>query len=74
MQLLQLLFGACHNLVVFSFLVENGGASGQDEKREADFHSLLRLSLQRAAREVLTGLSASWQTPVSFICVVMLPL
>lgn len=63
MQLLPLFFR--HNVVLLSSLVENGGAAGQDEKREADFYSLLCLSLQRSAREVLTGLSASWQTPVS---------
>ena len=59
------LFLACHNLALFFSLVENGGAADQDEKRKADFHPLLRLRLQRSAREVLTRLSASWQTPVS---------
>lgn len=70
-QLLQQFFSACHNLMLFFSLVENGGAADQDKKREADFHSLLCFSLQRSARKVLTRLSASWQTPVSrtfFLC------
>lgn len=69
LQLLRLLFfGLQQSGGCFSCLVENGGAAGQDEKREANFHSLLRLCLQRSAREVLARLSASRQTPVSRTC------
>ncbi|TNM85155.1 hypothetical protein fugu_009333 [Takifugu bimaculatus] len=40
---------------------EDGGAAGQDEAREAHFHSLLCFSLQRSARKVPARLSASWE-------------
>lgn len=44
---------------------ENGGVTSSDKEGEADFHSVLYLSLQRAAGEVPPGLPASWKTTVS---------
>lgn len=67
MQLSQLFLSGCCSLVLFLSLVENGGAAGQDEEREADFHSLLCLSLQGSAGEVLTWLPASRETTVNRI-------
>lgn len=60
-------FGSLPQSGVVLSLVENGGAAGQDEAREADVHSLLCFSLQRSARKVLAWLSASWETAVSTI-------
>lgn len=61
------MFGALPQSGAVLSLVEDGGAAGQDEAREADFHSLLCFSLQRSARKVLAWLSASWKTTVSII-------
>lgn len=44
---------------------ENGGVVSSDKEGEADFHSILCVSLQRAARKIPSGLPASWEATVS---------
>lgn len=56
----RLMSGAALRLVP-----ENGGVASSDKEGEADFHSVLCLSLQRAAGEVPPGLPAAWKTTVS---------